>query len=68
LIAVTDGGNGSKEALRRHLTENLTTILDWYQTAEHSADFAKVLHARDEEARVQWHNEAKERHSLRPRG
>jgi hypothetical protein len=59
LIAVTDGGNGLEEALQRHLAENLRTILDWYHAAEHLGDFAKVLHARDEEARAQWHREAK---------
>jgi hypothetical protein len=59
LIAVTDGGNGLEEALQRHLAENLTTILDWYHAAEHLCDFAKVWHARDEEARVRWQQEAK---------
>jgi hypothetical protein len=59
LIAVTDGGNGLEEALQRHLAEDLTTILDWYHAAEHLGDFAKVWHARDEEARVQWQLQAK---------
>jgi hypothetical protein len=59
LIAVTDGGNGLEEALQRNLAENLTTILDWYHAAEHLCDFAKVWHARDEEARTQWQQEAK---------
>ena len=59
LIAVTDGGNGLEEALQRHLAEDLTTILDWYHAAEHLCDFAKVWHARDEEARSQWQHEAK---------
>lgn len=59
LIAVTDGGNGLEEALQRHLAEDLTTILDWYHAAEHLCDFAKVWHARDEEARTQWQHEAK---------
>jgi hypothetical protein len=59
LIAVTDGGNGLEEALQRHLADQLTTILDWYHAAEHLCDFAKVWHARDEEARTQWQHEAK---------
>jgi hypothetical protein len=59
LIAVTDGGNGLEEALQRHLADNLTTILDWYHAAEHICDFAKVRHARDEEACAQWQHEAK---------
>jgi hypothetical protein len=58
LVAVTDGGNGLEEALQRHLAENLTTILDWYHAAEHLSDFGKVWHARDEEAREQWVQEA----------
>ncbi len=58
LIAVTDGGNGLEEALQRHLADNLTTILDWYHAAEHLSDFAKVWHARDEEARQQWLEQA----------
>jgi hypothetical protein len=59
LIAVTDGGNGLEEALQRNLAENLTTILDWYHAAEHLGTFARVWHARDEEARAQWLQEAK---------
>ena len=59
LIAVTDGGNGLEEALERNLAANLTTILDWYHAAEHLCDFAKVWHARDDEARQQWQQEAK---------
>lgn len=59
LIAVTDGGNGLEEALQRHLAENLTAILDWYHAAEHICDFAKVWHAHDDEARVEWQQEAK---------
>jgi hypothetical protein len=59
LIAVTDGGNGLEEALQRNLADSLTTILDWYHAAEHICAFAKVWHARDEEARRQWEQEAK---------
>ena len=59
LIAITDGGNGLEEALQRNLADNLTTILDWYHAAEHVCDFAKVLHARDEEARARWQHQAK---------
>lgn len=59
LIAVTDGGNGLEEALQRHLADNLTTILDWYHAAEHLCAFAKVWHGREEEACVQWQQQAK---------
>ena len=58
LIAVTDGGNGLEEALQRHLADNVTTILDWYHAVEHLCDFAKVWHARDEQARQQWAEQA----------
>src|SRR6266851_5506076 len=58
LIAGTDGGNGLEEGLRRHLAEDLRTILDWYHAAEHLCDFAKVWHAHDEEARTQWQTQA----------
>jgi hypothetical protein len=60
LIAVTDGGNGLEEALQRHLADNLTTILDWWHAAEHLCHFANVWHARDEAARQQGAEQAKE--------
>ena len=60
LIAITDGGNGLEEALRRHLAEDLTTILDWYHAAEHLCDFAKAWHAHDEAARTSWQTQAKD--------
>jgi hypothetical protein len=59
LIAVTDGGNGLEEALQRHLADNLVTILDWYHAAEHLCAFARLWHARDEDARRQWARQAK---------
>ena len=59
LIAVTDGGNGLEEALQRHLADNLTTILDWYHAAEHLCDFAAAWHARDDETRQRWAEQAK---------
>jgi hypothetical protein len=59
LLAVTDGGNGLEEALQRHLAADLRMILDWYHAAEHLCDFAKVWHAHEDEARVQWQHEAK---------
>lgn len=59
LIAITDGGNGLEEALQRHLSEDVTTILDWYHAAEHLCDFAKVWHAHDEATRTHWQTQAK---------
>lgn len=58
LIAVTDGGNGLEEALDRHLTDDLQSILDWYHATEHVHDLAAVWHARDAEAARTWSREA----------
>jgi hypothetical protein len=59
LIAITDGGNGLEEALRRHLADDLRTILDWYHAAEHLGDFAKTWHGDDEASCRRWQTEAK---------
>ena len=58
LVAITDGGNGLEEALRRHLADHLVTVLDWYHAAEHLCDFAAVLYAGDEAARQAWARQA----------
>lgn len=42
LIAITDGGNGIEEALKRGLSEDLPTILDWYHATQHVHAFAHV--------------------------
>lgn len=42
LIAVTDGGNGLEEALRRGFADNLRTILDWYHAAQHVHTFGHL--------------------------
>jgi hypothetical protein len=59
LVAITDGGNGLEEALKRHLSEGLTTVLDWYHAAEHLSDFAKVWFGANAEARPAWVERAK---------
>jgi hypothetical protein len=59
LVAITDGGNGLEEALQRHLSDNLATVLDWYHAAEHLCDFAAVRFGADEELRTNWAVEAK---------
>lgn len=59
LVAITDGGNGLEEALRRHLAEHLATVLDWYHAAEHLCDFAAVPYVRDETARSARAHQAK---------
>jgi hypothetical protein len=58
LIAVTDGGNGLEEALRRHLADDLVTILDWYHAAGHVHAFAAARYARDADAARAWAVEA----------
>jgi hypothetical protein len=59
LVAITDGGNGLEEALQRHLSGNLTTILDWYHAAEHVCDFAEKWFGSNEEPRQAWSKQAK---------
>jgi len=59
LVAITDGGNGLEEALQRHLSDNVATVLDWYHAAEHLCDFAAVRFGADEGSRSRWAEEAK---------
>jgi hypothetical protein len=59
LVAITDGGNGLEEALRRHLADNLTTVLDWYHAAEHLGGFAGAWFGPDEPSRRAWADRAK---------
>lgn len=54
LIALTDGGNGLEEALRRNFDEDLTCILDYYHASEHLHDYAKVLHGPGTAAAAAW--------------
>jgi hypothetical protein len=58
LVAITDGGNGLEEALQRHLSTNLATVLDWYHATEHVCNFALVRFGSDEESRKKWCVEA----------
>jgi hypothetical protein len=59
LIALTDGGNGLEEALRRNFDEDLLCILDWYHASEHLHDYAKKLHGPGSAAAAQWAAQAK---------
>jgi hypothetical protein len=59
LAAISDGGNGLEEALRRHFWEDLLCVLDWYHASEHLHDYAKHLHARDAAARASWVEQVK---------
>lgn len=60
LIALTDGGNGLEEALRRNFDKELTCILDWYHASEHLNDYAKVLHGQGSAAAAAWAKQAKD--------
>lgn len=57
LVALTDGGNGLQEALRRHFSDDLQLILDWYHAGKHLHDYGKCLHAG--EAAAAWAEQAK---------
>jgi hypothetical protein len=59
VIAITDGGNGLREALRRNFWDDLTCILDYYHAAKHLHDYAKGLHAGDAAGAEIWSERAK---------
>lgn len=59
VIAISDGGNGLEEALRRHFRGDLLCILDWYHASQHLHDYAKRWHARDAAAAQLWAQQAK---------
>lgn len=59
LIALTDGGNGLEEALRRNFDEDLLCILDWYHASEHLHDYARRLHGQGSLAAAVWAKQAK---------
>jgi len=58
VIAITDGGNGLREALRRNFWDDLPCILDWYHASKHLHDYAKGLHAGDAGRVEAWAKEA----------
>lgn len=60
LIAISDGGNGLEEALKRHFNDDLPCILDWYHASQHLHDYAKALHPRDAAAGAAWAKQAKD--------
>jgi hypothetical protein len=59
LIALSDGGHGLEEALRRHFCDDLLCILDWYHASQHLHDYAKVLHPGDPTQQAAWVEPAK---------
>jgi len=58
LIALTDGGNGLQEALRRNFQSDLLCILDWYHASEHLHDYSKVAYG-EGQAAAAWAERAK---------
>lgn len=58
LIAITDGGNGLEEALKRGLADNLPTILDWYHAAEHVHAFGNVCFGVNSRKKHAWTRKA----------
>jgi hypothetical protein len=60
VIALSDGGNGLEEALRRHLWADLLCILDWYHASQHVHDYARTLHPRDAASQAAWAQQAKD--------
>lgn len=59
LIAISDGGHGLEEALRRHFWDDLLCILDWYHASQHLHDYAKALHPGDTAQHMAWAEQAK---------
>lgn len=65
-IALTDGGNGLENFVRKNFPRDVVLILDFWHASEYLADLTKLLHPADEEAREtlfqQW------RHILKHEG
>jgi hypothetical protein len=59
LIAITDAGNGLEAALRRHFTDDLLCILDWYHASQHLYGFAGHLYPQNPSQRAAWCEKAK---------
>lgn len=60
LVAVTDGGNGIEESLKRAFADNLPTVLDWYHAAQHLHAFADLHYGVDSAGAWHWSNRAKQ--------
>jgi hypothetical protein len=59
LIAISDAGNGLEAALRRHFSDDLLCILDWYHASQHLHQFAAALYPHDLAERTAWVEAAK---------
>lgn len=60
LVAVTDGGNGIEESLKRAFAEDLPTVLDWYHAAQHLHQFAELRYGVGDARAWHWSHKAKE--------
>lgn len=59
VVALTDGGNGLHQALRREFSGALVFVLDFWHACEHLFDFAAAWHGRDSPEALAWGEEAK---------
>jgi hypothetical protein len=59
VVALTDGGNGLAQALRREFSGAVVFVLDFWHACEHLFDFAAAWHGRDSPAARAWGEEAK---------
>jgi hypothetical protein len=50
-IALTDGGNGLEEFVRRNFSRDPVLILDFWHASDHLTELGKVLYPSDEETR-----------------
>lgn len=56
-IALSDGGAGLEDWLRRHFGRVEAVILDFYHASEHLAELAKAWHGADSEAAATQHQD-----------
>lgn len=54
IIAISDGGNGLEDFLRRNFPLVEAVILDFYHVAEYVSKLSKALHPDDEAAATTW--------------
>jgi hypothetical protein len=61
VVALTDGGNGLEQALRRNFGGPTVFVLDFWHAAEHLYEFAWAWHGRDSPEGRSWAEAATER-------
>lgn len=60
LVAVTDGGNGIEESLKRAFADDLPMVLDWYHAAQHLHQYAELRYGAGSAGAWHWSDKAKE--------